>query len=49
MQDMLGLTNQKNSGSKIYPGFYEHIHQKRKDTFGSQMASQGVVPHTCFS
>jgi len=32
----LGLTNQKNSGSKIYPGFYDHIYSKRKDPFSSQ-------------
>jgi hypothetical protein len=24
--DMLGLTNQKSSGSKIYPGFYDHMY-----------------------
>ena len=47
ISDVLGINNQKNSGSKIYPGFYEQMHSKRKDTFANQM--QGVLPHTCFS
>jgi len=50
MPDVLALTSQKNSGSKIYPGFYDHMHKPRKDqvmSFGGQMGQQ-QLPHTCF-
>lgn len=49
---MLGLTNQKNSGSKIFPGFFEQMYSQSKQKMtGKDMLMPGFtpsMPHTCF-
>lgn len=58
LADMLALTSQKNSASKIYPGFYDHMHhpKTRKDQSMGYSGSgpgpggstgAGVGAHTC--
>ena len=51
IMDMLSLTNQKNSGSKIYPGFYDHLHHSKTRSKDMQLGSSGMVGsvggHTC--
>ena len=54
IMDMLSLTNQKNSGSKIYPGFYDHMHHSKTRSKDMQLGQQGssgilgpVGGHTC--